>query len=393
MNLLESIRVALESIRSNLLRSILTTIGIVIGIAAVITIVAIGQGGQATLMGELEKIGSNLFAVQVDWKQEEPRTGKEFALEDIQAIKDQIPQIKNMSAYGFSYESIRGGNKSKSAQIVAAGADHASLENLEMLEGRFFGKADERRRVAAIDEALAQELFGRKDDVIGKQVVIQGNSLAICGVVKEKGSLLQMGQPKRLYIPIRVWMDIYPGAFINYVQGSTYNGEDVEMAMKQSIKILERRHRVKEMYAGMTLAEQMQMASKVTSVLTLIIGAIAGISLLVGGIGVMNIMLVSVTERTREIGLRMALGARRRDILIQFLIEAIVLCIIGGVIGMTLGVGGAYLIAKLAKWPPLVSWATILLAFAFSAGIGILFGLLPASKASNLDPIDALRHD
>lgn len=392
MNLLESIRVAMESIRSNLLRSILTTIGIVIGIAAVIAIVAIGQGGKATLMGEMEKIGSNLFAVQMDWKREEPRTGREFALEDIQAIKDQIPQIKYLAAYSYSYESIRGGKKSKSAQIVGTGGDHASLENLEMLEGRFFNNTDERRRAAAIDEALAEEIFGRTD-VVGKQVAIAGNSFAICGVIKEKDSLFNMGESGKLYIPIRVWLDIYPDGFISYIQGSTHNGDEVESAMNQSIKILERRHRVKDVYAGMTLAEQMEMASKVTSILTLIIGAIAGISLLVGGIGVMNIMLVSVTERTREIGLRMALGARRRDILTQFLIEAIMLCVIGGVIGMILGVGGAYLIAKLAKWPPLVSWTTILLAFAFSAGIGIIFGLLPASKASNLDPIEALRHD
>lgn len=340
----------------------------------------------------MEKIGSNLFVVQTDWKREEPRTGREFALEDTAVIKDQIPQIKYMAAYAFSYESVRGGKKSKLAQITGTGSDHAYLENLEMLEGRFFNNTDQRRRVAAIDEALAEEIFGRTD-VVGKHVAVGGSSFAICGVVKKKDSLFSMGESGKLYIPVRVWLDIHPDGFIDYFQGSTYNGNDVESAMHQSIRILERRHRAKDIYSGMTLAEQMNMASKVTSVLTLIIGAIAGISLLVGGIGVMNIMLVSVTERTSEIGLRMALGARRRDILTQFLIEAVMLCIIGGVIGMVLGVGGAYLIAKLAKWPPLVSWATILLATAFSAAIGIIFGLLPASKASNLDPIEALRHE
>ncbi|HBQ86020.1 MAG TPA: ABC transporter permease [Syntrophomonas sp.] len=391
MNFLESIRVALESIRSNMMRSILTTVGIVIGIAAVIAIVAIGQGGKATLMQEMEKIGSNLFAVYPDWRKDEPTTGKEFALEDVRKIKEQVPQIKYMAAYAGSYESIRGGKKTKSARITGTEGDHAFLQSLEMLEGRFFSKSDESRRVAAIDEALAEELFGRKD-VLGERVVVNGNSFAICGVIKDKGSFL-MGESKYLYIPIRAWLDMYPDGVIDSLQGSTYNGAEVETAMDQTIKILERRHRAKDLYAGETLAQQMEMASKVTSVLTLIIGAIAGISLLVGGIGVMNIMLVSVTERTREIGLRMALGARRRDIMTQFLIEAVMLCVIGGVIGMILGVGGAYLIAKLAKWPPLVSWATILLAFAFSAGIGIIFGLLPASKASNLDPIEALRHD
>jgi len=167
----------------------------------------------------------------------------------------------------------------------------------------------------------------------------------------------------------------------------------VQKAADQAVKILERRHRAEGIYINETLEQQMEMISEVTGVLTLIIGSIAAISLLVGGIGVMNIMLVSVTERTREIGIRMALGARRRDILLQFLIEAIVLCLIGGIIGTALGVGGAFLVAKLAQWPPLISWSTILLAFLFSAGVGIVFGLLPANKASQLDPIEALRYE
>ncbi|HHW61366.1 MAG TPA: FtsX-like permease family protein [Syntrophomonadaceae bacterium] len=394
MNLLESIRVAIESIRSNLLRSILTTIGIVIGIAAVIAIVAIGQGGEATLMGEMEKIGSNLFMVHIDWKREEPQTGTEFLLEDVQAIKSQVPEIKYLAPYAYNYDSIRGTKKNKQAQIIGTMPDHAQMGNLEMLQGRFFTNEDiqGRRRIVALDEALAEELFGNTD-VIGKQVVVQGNSLLVCGVIKEEESFLNMEDSKSIYVPIRVWMDIYPDGFIQSLQGSTLEHEQVETAMNKSVTIMERRHQAKNVYAGTTMAQQMEIASKVTSVLTLIVSAIAGISLLVGGIGVMNIMLVSVTERTREIGLRMALGARRRDILIQFLIEAMVLCIIGGIIGTILGVGGAWFIAKLAKWPPLISWSTILMAFAFSAGIGILFGLLPASKASKLDPIEALRHD
>jgi len=167
----------------------------------------------------------------------------------------------------------------------------------------------------------------------------------------------------------------------------------VQKATEKVVKVLERRHRTEGKYMSETMEQQMEMISEVTGVLTMIIGAIAAISLLVGGIGVMNIMLVSVTERTREIGIRMALGARRRDILIQFLIEAIVLCLIGGIIGTLLGVGGACLVAKLAKWPPLISWSTVLLAFFFSAGIGVIFGLLPANKASLMDPIEALRYE
>ncbi len=393
MNILESIMIALDSIRSNLFRSALTTLGIVIGIAAVIAVVAIGQGGQATVMGEMEKIGSNLFAVYTDWRSDQPRTGDEFALKDMEAIKEQIPEIKYISPSAYAYSQVRGGKNVKSVQVVGVSADYAPMRNLNMKEGRFFNGADEqgRRRLAAIDEGLAQELFLKKS-AIGEQIVIAGTSLTVIGVVKQEGSIFNMGNSQYVYVPIRVWMDIFPWNYISQIEGTTYYQEDVQATTEKVVTFLERRHHGVT-YMSQTLDQQMEMVGNITGILTLIIGAVAGISLLVGGIGVMNIMLVSVTERTREIGLRMALGARRKDILTQFLIEAIVLCLIGGIIGMTLGVGGAYLIAKLAKWPPLVSWATMLLAFIFSAGIGILFGMLPANKASRLDPIEALRRD
>jgi putative ABC transport system permease protein len=386
--------VALDSIRANLFRAILTTLGIVIGIAAVIAVIAIGQGGQATVMGEMEKIGSNLFAVYIDWRQDKPRTGNEFNLQDIVALKEQIPEVKYMAPLAYSNAQVRGGKNEKFAQVVGTSADYGPMRNLAMKEGRFFSSTDEqgRRRLVVLDQGLAEELFPTKS-ALEQQLVVNGTSLTIIGVIKQENSLFNMGESQKVYIPIEVFMDIYPSAYINSIEGTVINRKDVEKATQNTVKILERRHRAEKTYMSMTMEQQMEMANKITGIMTLIIGSIAGISLLVGGIGVMNIMLVSVTERTKEIGLRMALGARRKDILVQFLIEAIVLCLIGGIIGMTLGVGGAYLIAKLAKWPPLVSWTTVLLAFAFSAGIGILFGLLPANKASRLDPIEALRRD
>lgn len=394
MDFRESILVALASIRSNLFRSILTTLGIVIGIAAVIAVVAIGQGGRAMLMSEMEKIGSNLFAIYPDWRQDEPRAGNEFALEDVNLIKDQVPEVKYLIPYGRGYESIRGGRRSKYAQVLGTGADMFALRNLEMKEGRFFSPADEtgRRRVAAIDEGLARELFN-KQSPLGKQVVVNDNAFTIIGVVKQNNSFLMTGGPQAVYIPIRLWISLYPHNFISDLEGSTFRQQDVPLAMEKAVKILEHRHHNPDTYMTASLDQQMEVTNKVTGIMTLIISAIAGISLLVGGIGVMNIMLVSVTERTREIGLRMALGARRRDILVQFLIEAVVLCLIGGCIGMLLGIGGAFLVARIAHWPPLVSWSTVFLAIAFSAGVGILFGLLPANQASRLDPIEALRRD
>lgn len=393
MNLSESLQSALDSIRANKFRSILTTLGIVIGIAAVIAVIAIGQGGRQTIISEMEKIGSNLFYIGLDWRLEDPPTGREFDLTDIQAIKDQIPEIKYLCAEAYGYEQVRGGRTMKMAQILGTNGDYGPMYNFVMREGRFFSNADEqgRRRIAVLDEGIADELFPK--GAVGEQIVIGGTSFTIAGVVKYQASMFSMEGPKMIYIPISTWLDISPYAYISYIEGSTHELKDVQKATDQAVKILERRHRIEGKYMSDTLEQQMDMVSEVTGVLTLIIGAIAAISLLVGGIGVMNIMLVSVTERTREIGIRMALGARRRDILLQFLIEAIVLCLIGGIIGTALGVGGAFLVARLAQWPPLISGSTILLAFFFSAGIGIVFGLLPANKASRLDPIEALRYD
>lgn len=393
MNLSESIRVALDSIKANLLRSVLTTLGIMIGITAVIAVVAVGQGGQQSILKEMEKFGSNLFQISVDWRRDELPTGNEFNMQDIEIIKANVPEVQYLLPGAGAYTQVKGQNKSKTAQVRGTEADYARLHPLEMTAGRFLTESDcqGRRRVAVIDEDLARELFPR-DNAIGKRIIIDNQVLVVCGLVKAESSLFASGT-KYVYIPTRVWLDIYPKGNISYLEGGTRNPEEVKTAMQSSIKILERRHRSENLYEGFDMEQEIAAVNKVTGVMTLVIGIIAGFSLLVGGIGVMNIMLVSVTERTREIGLRMALGARRRDILIQFLIEAIVLCLLGGIIGMALGIGGAFLISALAKWPPLVSWTTILLAFTFSAAIGIIFGILPANQAANLDPIEALRRD
>lgn len=393
MNLTESIRLALDSITSNLLRSILTTLGIMIGITAVIAVVAVGQGGQQTIMKEMDKFGSNLFQIMLDWRRDEPPTGNEFTMQDLEIIRANIPELKYLLPCASSYSKIKKGSQVKTAQILGTEADYARLHPLDITAGRFLTKSDcqSRRRVAVIDEEMAKELFPR-DNPLGKRILIGNQSMVICGLVKSDSSPLALGT-KFVYIPVRVWLDIYPDGNISYIEGSTHNLKDITIAMQNSIKILEKRHRNDNVYQGVDMEQQIKAVNKVTGVMTLVIGIIAGFSLLVGGIGVMNIMLVSVTERTREIGLRMALGARRRDILSQFLIEAIVLCLLGGVIGMLLGIGCAFLIAALAKWPPLISWTTILLAFTFSAAIGIIFGILPANQAANLDPIEALRRD
>lgn len=395
MNIRENIIVALEGIMANRLRSFLTTLGIIIGIAAVIAVVAIGQGGRALVIREMEKIGTNIFAVYMDWRSDEPRTGDEFNLFDVAAIKEQVPEVKYLAPQSTSYETVRAGTKSKFAYITGTSPDWKNIRNLQLARGRFLNEADclSGKMVAVLDEDLSKELFGNRDPV-GRRVMVSGSSLVVIGILQKETVLFDGGGPGNLYIPFRTWQMLYPNGFISGLEGSGVSKETVARAADKTVKILERRHpEAAGRYLGQTLESEMAIADRVMGIMTLVIGAIAGISLVVGGVGVMNIMLVSVTERVREIGLRKALGARRKDIMIQFLIEAMVLCFLGGVVGTAIGAGGAYLIAKIAKWPPLMSWRTILVALTFSAGVGILFGILPASKASKLDPIEALRRD
>jgi len=243
-----------------------------------------------------------------------------------------------------------------------------------------------------LDETLAQEIFGNVDP-LGKRVVINDRPALVIGLTREESGFLGLQTVKNVYVPLGFWQEIFAERTITQLEGCTVKREDVPRAMERAVKILERRHQAKDRYKAVSLEQQMQIAGKITGIITLIIGAVAGISLLVRGIGVMNIMLVSVTERTREIGIRMALGARRRDILSQFLIEAVVLCLTGGLIGVLLGAGGSFLVARLAKWPPLISFGTVLIAFAFSAAVGIFFGLYPANRAARMNPVEALRQE
>ena len=314
-------------------------------------------------------------------------------MSDVAMIKDKVPGVTRLSPHSQIMGDIRGPKDKKYARITGVTSDYPYIRNFNMKQGRFFTEEDDsgKRRVAVIDEDLAGQVFGRAE-ALGSKITLGNTPFLVVGVVAKEESALGFSENPSVYIPIQVWQVMFNDQ-IQMLEGSAVSKEKVEEAMNQAVKLLERRHRDPGKYTGASMEQEMQAANKITGIMTLIIGAIAGISLFVGGIGVMNIMLVSVTERTREIGIRMALGARRRDILVQFLIEAVMLCLLGGVIGMALGIGGAYLIAKIAKWPPLVSWWTALLAFAFSAAIGVVFGILPANKAARLNPIEALRRD
>lgn len=394
MNILELITVAYESIRGNKLRSFLTTLGIVIGIAAVIAVMAIGQGGRAMLMQEMEKFGVNLFAVYVNYQEGEGWRLGDLQVSDGTLIKQSVPEVEYFAPMGYNRLELRSSRGSQSLQVIGTTSDLAQIKNLNIVYGRFINEEDQSaaRRVIVIDEETARKLFGTSNPV-GEHLVIDSNSALVVGVLKKDTSTMSFDSRQKAYIPLS-YMDYMTSVpVIHEFWGSATSKEEVNTAMERSKKILERRHNAPGHYAAFSMEQEMQSANKITGIISIIVSCIAGISLLVGGIGVMNIMLVSVTERTREIGIRMALGARRKDILVQFLVESIVLCLLGGIIGTILGYGGAFLVAKIAKWPPLVSWWTILIAFLFSTGVGLFFGIYPANRAAKLNPIEALRRE
>lgn len=394
MNILELITVALESVKTNKLRSFLTTLGIVIGIAAVISVVAIGQGGRAMLIKEMESFGTNMYVIYVNYRDGESTRINDLQMSDINIIKEAVPEVAYMAPATYSSMRFRGEKGQKSLSVIGTNEDYANIRNLKVARGRFIMPEDQSamHKVVVIEADTARDLYG-STDALGKQININGNSAIIVGILQKDTSKLGFDSQQTAYIPLSFMHYITNWEVINQFYASTSSKEDVQTAMDKSKLIMERRHNAPDHYTTASMEQEMATVNKITGIISLVISCIAGISLLVGGIGVMNIMLVSVTERTREIGIRMALGARRKDILTQFLIESIVLCLLGGIIGTLLGYGGAFIVAKIADWPPLVSWGTVCIAFTFSVCVGLFFGIYPANQAARMKPIEALRRD
>ena len=398
MDILESIKVALEGIWVNKLRSALTMLGIIIGVAAVIAVVTIGQGGRAAILSSLESMGTNLFVVYPSSRSATtPITRQDLiTLEDVETVKNIVPTVKAVVPASYLSIMTQVGRQKERTTIICTDQDYKNIRNLELVEGRYFTSEENksRRRVAVINEELAKTYFPG-ESALGKQVYIMNTPFVVIGVAKnDPSNFLGFGgdPPKEAAVPFHTGETLFRNLRIQ-IEGQTYSKEEVQETIDQIVKLLHKRHRNEGKYRGYSLDQEVATANKILGIIALIIGSIAGISLLVGGIGVMNIMLVSVTERTREIGIRMALGAQRRDILVQFLIEAVVMCLVGGAIGIILGTGGALAVALIAKWPPLITPGTIFIAFFFSASIGIFFGIYPANKAAKLDPIEALRYE
>lgn len=407
MNMIESLRIAINAIRVNKMRSILTMLGIIIGISSVIAVLTIGNGGQAAINGEFESFGVNRLMVYMNY--DEDYTLRDMmTLDDVEALNEALgDQVQGISpSYSQNMQVIEKlqAKDSDGISVTAMGVNETynHIVDVDLLEGRFIKHTDSvgSRFITIIDEKLANDVFG-STDVLGKKITLstynQKLTFTIVGVQKaEEQSLLSgYNQMSTIYIPYKTMTRILGmGDTLSSLEVNASMDADKEEIEDTILSVLSKRHRNEEsMYMVYSAESEIEVINSVTGVITGIISAIAAISLLVGGIGVMNIMLVSVTERTREIGIRKALGARRKDILMQFLVEAIIISLLGGIIGTILGAGIAALAAWRLEFPMVIPISAVVIAWGFSAGVGIFFGLYPANQAAKLDPIDALRYE
>ncbi|WP_054698030.1 ABC transporter permease [Syntrophomonas palmitatica] len=397
MNWLEMVKVALEGIWVNKMRSTLTVLGIIIGVTAVIIVVTLGQGGQKKIMTEMESIGSNMFMVFINQPDDGDYERYKITVEECRVLRQSIEGIRALVPVSYASPAFQSKRKKETATVIGTESGYAQIRNIAMLKGRFFRNVDDStaRKIVVIDQRMSDRFFGVGANPVGETLTLGQTPVMVCGVCRNSSGFLGGGGQGTAYIPIQLYFDLFPTSMIYELDGATISKDQVNKVSKQVVKALEIRHdaKGKKVYQTFNMEQELQAANKITSIITMIIAAIAGISLLVGGIGVMNIMLVSVTERTREIGIRIAVGARRKDIMAQFLVEAVVLSLLGGIIGIILGLIGSAAVCLAAKIPFQLSMGTVALAFAFSTAVGIFFGLYPANRAARLDPIDALRYE
>jgi len=404
MSFFSAIRVALSALLVNKGRSMLTSRGIVIGISAVIAMVSAGSGARYKLDDRLESVGKNLILIKAGSRTQQGIVADYNPLksEDAAAIRKQLgPMLVGVAESQFTQRIVSTANVNHGTLIVGSVPDLKRIRNWKLAYGQFYTDDDVKRLapVCMLGQTARKKLFPDRPDPIGEVVRAGHLQLRVIGVMEEKGrSPTGADQDDQIFVPITTLQRKLTGDdSIAIIVTATRSEEMIEKAKDDIIRVMRDRHHIKvggtEDFDVSTVREMAELAVILTTTMQVLIAIIASISLVVGGIGIMNIMLVSVTERTREIGIRMAIGATPGDVLVQFLIEAVVLALVGGIIGISLGIGGAVGLANVANWPVVVQPAVVLIAFLVAAGVGIFFGYYPALKASRLDPIEALRYE
>ena len=405
VNFFESIRVSLRALQANKLRSALTMLGMIIGVAAVIAMVGIGNGATASITSQIQGLGSNLLTVSPGQSNTGGVRGGAGSLTTLTITDiDKIPidtAVKAVAPYTDNDYQVVLGSGNTSTQISGTNESYEVIKNVTMASGRFITKADvdSNARVAVLGPTVVTNLTGDPNtDIIGKTIKINNIPFQVIGVTTATGSTGFMSSDNMILAPITTVQERLIGKnTLRSILISASSADLMQTAQDETTIALEQAHKIQpgkaDDFTVQNQADILASMQGVTQTLTMLLGGIAGISLLVGGIGIMNIMLVSVTERTREIGIRKAIGARSTDILTQFLIEAIVLSVLGGGIGIALGAAGSSMIGTALNMSTSISLTSVLVAFGFSAAIGIVFGVFPARKAAAMDPIDALRFE
>jgi putative ABC transport system permease protein len=388
LGIFQSIKMALRSVKSNKLRSALTMLGIIIGVSSVIVLVSIAQGSATNVTSQINQLGTNLITVNT--------FGTDLALtQDKIDTLSKLNTIKAIAPVVSGRVNVKKDRTNSQVSLTATTADYSSVRDAKVSQGRFISEIDNeyRQKIAVLGATTAETFFGM-DNPIGQYVQIEGTSYKVVGVLASKGSSLGQSGDDVVIVPLSTGERLVKTTNINqvYLQGKSEQQMDfavteVQMALASLFP------NKSDSYTVSNQKDLMDTMSSVTSTMTMMLGGIAGISLLVGGIGIMNIMLVSVSERTKEIGIRKAIGAKRRDVLLQFLIEAAVLSSMGGVIGILAGIGLGKILSSMLSLTVTNSPSVILMAFLFSVVVGVVFGVFPANKASKLNPIQALRYE
>jgi putative ABC transport system permease protein len=400
------LRAALRSLRRNKLRTFLTMLGIIIGVAAVIAMLAVGEGARTSVESSIASLGTNVINVYPGGQRSaggargEAGSGSRFTLPDVEALRGEIEQIKHISPVARTSAQIKYGGQNWRSSVWGVYPEYLDIRQWELESGAPLSASEERggAKVCLLGRTVAKNLFGDEDPV-GKSIRIKNLPFRVAGVLQAKGqNSFGQDQDDIVIAPFTtVQRKLQGSANIGSLIASAVSEEAVPEASVRVEELLRRRLKVPDNEeAGFSVRTQQELSEAMTATsrtLTVLLSSIAAISLLVGGIGIMNIMLVSVTERTREIGIRLAVGARGRDILLQFLVESVVISFLGGLIGVAFGIGASTFLAKLQGWAVHVSASSVLLSFLFSAATGVFFGWYPARKAARLNPIDALRYE